>query len=269
MAGKAESGQRGARVLGGSRRGLGCFFSPQVSARAPSAPPGPVRRPGCLSRARRRKPGRPGSESRALRPAGRADLDTQGPGAASGPRSPCRGGPRRARALRDPGPGRRRPLGGPGWAQLDGLGFESGLGERLHPSLASHPRSSLRPPLFCFSPRQLSVSVCLSAPTPRFCLSWAGGAGLPSSEPWQVTHGPVRLRALVTLAVTRPPSGLSSDRCQGAGARGWRADGQTGARSGQHLEVWPCPARTVLCFPLLLCLPPEWPGGLLAAAAAA
>lgn len=128
LAGMAELGQRAARGQGGKPESFKGFSA--GPGRAPPAPPGLFRRPGCLSRAQavgvlvHRVP-------LLLCPAIPACVPRhQGSRGTSRPRSPRSGGPRRTRALGDPAVSVRWPFAA-GWARLHGLGFESRPGERL------------------------------------------------------------------------------------------------------------------------------------------
>lgn len=153
LAGMAELGQRAARGQGGKPESFKGFSA--GPGRAPPAPPGLFRRPGCLSRAQavgvlvHRVP-------LLLCPAIPACVPRhQGSRGTSRPRSPRRGGPRRTRALGDPAVSVRWPFAA-GWARLHGLGFESRPGERLCRDFVDTCFSS---PL-CFTSVAISVTCC-------------------------------------------------------------------------------------------------------------
>lgn len=153
LAGMAELGQRAARGQGGKPESFKGFSA--GPGRAPPAPPGLFRRPGCLSRAQavgvlvHRVPV-------LLCPAIPACVPRhQGSRGTSRPRSPRSGGPRRTRALGDPAVSVRWPFAA-GWARLHGLGFESRPGERLCRDFVDTCFSS---PL-CFTSVAISVTCC-------------------------------------------------------------------------------------------------------------
>lgn len=157
LAGTAESGQRAVRAREGSRRGLGLTEARGAGPARPIPPTRMLQPRGWLeSRCA-------GSYFCGLQPSRRAYRDTRAPEVAPRPRSPCGGGPRRTRALRDQPPSVRRPFATSRWARLGSLVLEPRPGEGLRPDLANT----------CLFTSVFHLSSCLChllAPAP-FCLS--------------------------------------------------------------------------------------------------
>lgn len=161
LAGTEESGQRAARGQGGKpARVQGSSAGPSARRRSRQASSSDRD----ASAARRRLASlRPRPHLCGLQPSRRARRDTEAPEAASRPRSPRGGGPRRTGALRDQPRSVHRPRAGAGWARRGRLGFEPGQGDRLCPGFADVSV------YLCVSPVLLSLVTCCHLPV--FCFS--------------------------------------------------------------------------------------------------
>lgn len=129
--GVGTTGSEGTEREAGESAGLFCR-----SQRAPPVPPGLLLGPGCFCCAQAVGVTAPRPHLCGLQPSRRAYRGTRAPEAASRPRSPRGGGPRRTGALRDQPLSVHRPRTGAGWARRGCLGFEPRQGERLCPDFA-------------------------------------------------------------------------------------------------------------------------------------